>query len=116
MPVPLLVPFDPRGRGCGVVARDSRKTGVVAPGDSCFIPHEAREGARVDGHGDWSPTSPSVPLSTHPDLLFAIEIIFPSISGHSSPGTSMLVAKIILTNRLSSATSPLKFNTDCDHV
>lgn len=25
-------------------------------------------------------------------------------------------AKIILTNRLSSATSPLKFNTDCDHV
>ena len=81
MPVPLLVPFDPRGRGCGVVARDSRKTGVVAPGDSCFIPHEARGEARVDGHGDWSPTSPSVPLSTHPDLLFAIEIIFPSIPG-----------------------------------
>lgn len=117
MPVPLLVPFDPRGRGCGVVARDSRKTGVVAPGDSCFIPHEARGEARVDGHGDWSPTSPSVPLSTHPDLLFAIEIIFPSISGHSSSSRDLdAFAKIILTNRLSSATSPLKFNTDCDHV
>lgn len=47
----------------GLPARDSRKTGVVAPGDSCFIPHEAREGVRVDGHGDWSPTSPSVSLS-----------------------------------------------------
>lgn len=97
----------------GLPARDSRKTGVVALGDSCFIPHEAREGRGWTGTATGrqhpppfrsAPAPPTPPM----DLLFAIEIIFPSISGHSRPGTSMLVAfaKIILTNRLSSATVP----------